>query len=526
LRFIKNPILRGFHPDPSILRVGEDYYIATSTFEWYPGVLIYHSKDLVHWKLTAAPLNRTSQLDMRGNPSSGGVWAPYLGYHDGIYYLLYTDVKTLYTNTKDMHNCLVTSDDICEDWSEPIYLHSLGFDPYLFKDDDGKMWVLSMIWDHRKNKNRFGGIIIQEYSKEQKKMIGPVYNIFNPPHYNLVEGPRLFKRNSFYYLMLAQGGTDIEHSVIIARSKSLFGPYEEYPKNPVLTSRDDATLPLQKAGHGDLVETQNGEWYMVHLAARPVPRVGRFPLGRETCIQKVEWTEDGWIRLVGGGNKPEVYVPAPNLPEYKFEEQATKDHFDSDKLSLCYQTLRIPLSEEYLTLKERPGYLRLRGSESLSSKHHQTLIARRQQSFKFYATTCVEFEPKNFKQMAGLVYFYDVENFYYLYITYDEEIGKQLNIMVCDNNKFDEPLDQKIDLNGVDRCYLRVKVNYDRMQFYYSLDENEWIKVGPIFDASKLSGEYCREGWFTGAMIGLCCQDLTCQKIHADFDYFEYVEFE
>lgn len=310
----------------------------------------------------------------------------------------------------------------------------------------------------------------------------------------------------------------------MARSKQLFGPYEVDPQNPILTTRNDPTYPLQKAGHGDIVQTQNGEWYMVHLCSRPIPANGRSVLGRETCIQKMVWTEDLWLRLVSGGNKPELEVPAPDLPEHPWGPEPVRDDFDSPVLNINFQTLRVPLGEDTLSLTERPGYLRLKGRESLGSKFVQSLVARRQQAFCYTASTCLEFEPESFQQMAGLVCLYDTQNFYYLYISRDESLGKCLEIMSCVNNSFDQPLSQGVSIEGWARCHLRVDVDYNRLQFFYSRDGNEWVKIGPVFDASTLSDEFCNEGQYTGAFVGLCCQDLSGRRKAADFNYFEYRE--
>ena len=523
MKTIRNPILPGFNPDPSIVRVAGDYYIATSTFEWFPGVQIHHSKDLVHWRLIAHPLNRLSQLNMEGNPASGGVWAPCLSYDNGLFYLVYTNVRATGL-FKDTHNYLVTATDILGEWSEPIYLNSTGFDPSLFHDDDGRKWLVNMICDYRKGHNRFGGVALQEYSLEQQCLIGPELNIFQGTELGKTEGPHLYRRNGYYYLLTAEGGTGLKHAVTLARSRTLLGPYEVHPQNPVLTSWPDPTLSLQRAGHADLVETESGEWYMTHLCGRPIPTLGRCTLGRETCLQKVVWSADNWLRLEAGGNQPLVEVPAPNLPEYLWEKEPDRDDFDSPELNIHFQTLRIPLGEDNLSLKERPGYLRLKGQESLSSRHRQSLVARRQQSFCYTAAASVEFEPESFKQMAGLICLYDTQNYYYSRISYDEDLGKCLGIISCDNNSFDQPLDKEICIAGWEVCHLQVRVDYDKLQFYYSRDGHHWLKLGPVFDASKLSDEHCQEGKFTGAMVGLCCQDLTGRRKHADFDYFEYRE--
>src|SRR6476620_4261138 len=204
---IRNPILRGFNPDPSIVRVGDDYYIANSTFEWFPGVQIHHSKDLVNWQLLTHPLTRTSQLDMLGNPSSGGIWAPDLSYADGLFWLIYTDVKSWHGAFKDTHNYLVTAPAITGPWSDPVYLNSSGFDPSLFHDDDGRKWLVNMQWDYRKGTNSFSGILLQQYSVAERKLVGPAKNIFKGTPLRLTEAPHLYRRGGYYYLLTAEGGT-------------------------------------------------------------------------------------------------------------------------------------------------------------------------------------------------------------------------------------------------------------------------------------------------------------------------------
>ena len=485
--YIKNPILPGFNPDPSIIRVGDDYYIATSTFEWYPGVLIYHSKDLKNWRLTARPLSRLSQLDLTGVPSSGGIWAPCLSYNDGTYYLCYTIVLNHDGIFWNMHNYIVTSNDICDEWSEPIYLHSDGFDPSLFHDDDGTKWLVHRSLDYR-NPNR--GIALQEYSEKEKKLIGKQLIIFKRSDIGDAEAPHIYKLNGWYYLIVAEGGTGLGHCVTVMRAKNIEGPYEPDPQNPMLTSRDDLTLPLQKAGHADIVQTQTGEWYMVHLCGRPIKTSGLCTLGRETCLEKVVWTKEGWLRIEGGDNKPMLYVPAPKLEEKYFKSTQDKDDFDSTTLDINFQTLRIPIDEFYITLKERPGYLRLKGRESLNSRFKQSIVARRQLSFCFTASTCVEFEPLSFKHMAGLTCYYNTMSFHYLKISYKEGLGKSLEIITCDNEIYSFPVNEPICIEGWKRCYLKSKISYQNLQFLYSKDGVNWNKIGPVLDAGILSDEH------------------------------------
>ncbi len=536
MSMIKNPILKGFNPDPSILRVGEDYYIATSTFEWFPGIQIHHSRDLVNWRLLCRPLTRKSQLDMRGNPDSGGIWAPCLSYSDGLFYLIYTDVKSHIGPFKDTHNYLVTAKQIEGPWSEPVYLNSSGFDPSLFHDDDNRKWLLNMVWDHRKGKNKFGGILLQEYDADQKRLTGPVYNIYQGTKLGLTEGPHVYKQNGYYYLMVAEGGTRYDHAVTIARGKTLTGPYETAPDSPLLTAAGHPDLPLQRAGHASLVETSTGEWYIAYLCGRPLRPMMRCTLGRETALQKVEWTEDGWLKLASGGHQPTLETPAPSLKPRPFSAQKAKDSFDSDTLNIHFQSLKVPPEEDWISLKKRPGYLSIRGRESFSSMHHQSLVARRVQAFRAQAETLIEYEPDNYQQMAGLVCYYNSRNYFYLHVTWDEKLGKCLKIMISDLGIYDEPLESPVKLEAQSRILLKADMAADKLQFWYAeaADEVKWQKIGPELDFSKLSDEYAEskigpylmDQGFTGAYVGLCAQDLSGHKKQADFDYFSYTEAE
>ncbi|MBP3361541.1 MAG: glycoside hydrolase family 43 protein [Clostridia bacterium] len=526
MKTIKNPILKGFNPDPSIIRVGEDYYIATSTFEWFPGVQIHHSKDLINWELIARPLSRVSQLDMLGIPDSGGVWAPCLSYDNGIFYLIYSIEKNTKGLYQDVHNYLVTASDIRGEWSEPVYLNSDGFDPSLFHDDDGRKWLVNMTWDPRRGKPWFGGIRLTELDAENQKLKGIGKVIFTGTELGVTEGPHIIKRNGMYYLITAEGGTSLGHCVTIARSENIDGPYEVDPENPVLTSKEDITLPLQKAGHCDIVETQNGDWYMVHLSGRPIPVKGKCILGRETSIQKVYWTDNGWLRLANGTNKPDLIVEAPELEECIFPKAPERDDFDSEKLDINFQTLRRPLSEDDISLTERVGWLRIKGREWLSSQYHQSLVARRQQAFCCSVETYMEFNPKCFKHMAGLVCYYDTNNFYYLYVTLDDEGNKVLDIISYINNFNRYPLKEAIKIPNNKGVGLKAEIEYDKLVFSYAVD-GKWHKTGCVLDQSLLSDEACcvsSIGCFTGAFIGLCCQDVIGTGVYADFDYFEYKE--
>lgn len=537
MNMIKNPILRGFNPDPSIIRVGADYYIATSTFEWFPGVQIHHSTDLKNWQLVTRPLNRLSQLNMLGNPDSCGVWAPCLSYDNGTFYLVYSNVRSFDGVWKDTPNYLVTTNDILGDWSEPIFLNSSGFDASLFHDEDGRKWYASMLVDHRKGK-LFGGIILQEYDWEKKELCGKVYHIFKGSELGITEAPHIYKRNGYYYLITAEGGTEYGHAVSLARCKTINGQYELHPENPIISTRQNPRAALQKCGHADLVESTTGDWYAVFLVGRPLTQRDRCTLGRETAIEEVEWRSDDWLYLKQGVSEPRLEFSIPYLPT-KIEETDNNRHYDFDdkELPIDFQSLRIPITGDWLSLSDRSGYLRLYGQESLSSFHYQSLIARRVQHFHIEASTCLEFAPNSFQQMAGLVCYYNTAHWFYLHVlggeiheATNEITNNYLQITGCDNFEIKEHLEEPIDISGVERIFLKLIFHKRNIQFYYATKEDDWQKIGKILDGSILSDDYVRDGSgryrpaFTGSFVGLCCQDLTGQKLQADFDWFKYNE--
>lgn len=529
---IQNPILTGFHPDPSICRVNEDYYIAVSTFEWFPGVGIYHSKDLKNWKLVSRPLNRLSQLNMKGNPDSGGVWAPQLSYYDNKFWLIYTDVKVTEGNWKDCHNYLVTCNIIDGEWSEPVYLNSSGFDPSLFHDDDGRKYLANMYWDHRMGHHNFYGIVLQEYDPNLKRLIGEEKIIFEGTNVKLTEAPHIYKINDYYYLLTAEGGTKYDHQATIARSKNLWGTYEIHPENPLISSFTHPNNPLQKAGHASMVKTHTDEWFLVHLTGRPLPKNGQplldprgyCPLGRETAIQRIKW-KDNWP-YIEGGNQPSMEIKGPNIKEVRWEpDYPIKDDFDSKKLNLNFQTLRIPLDSHTISLHENEGHLRIYGKESLTSKFTQAFVARRWQHFNFIAETKVVFRPNNIQQAAGLVNYYNTQNWTALQISWHEEKRRILELTSNDNGLFEQPLKgNEISIpDHVHEIYIRVKVQTNTYHYEYSFDGIKWLMVPVNFYSYKLSDDYIQGGgFFTGAFVGIQCQDTSGQNIYADFDYFKY----
>ena len=522
---VTNPILPGFHPDPSILRVGEDFYIANSTFEWFGGVEIHHSRNLVDWEFVTRPLSTREHLDMKGNPASGGIWAPCLSHAEGRFWLIFTDVKSWNDGPfKDCHNYVTTATDIRGPWSAPVYLNSSGFDASLFHDDDGKKWYVNMEWDYRQpGVATFSGILLQRFDPETCRPFGPITKIFRGTPIGLVEGPHLYKREGWYYLVTAEGGTEYGHAVTVARSRSLAGPYEVHPSNPLMTSRGGSELALQKAGHGSWCDTPDGRWFLVFLVGRPLPGRKDCVLGRETALAELVW-KDGWPQVKGGGNHPsETLVLEPPLAKRaQTRPNPVRYRFDDLDFLRDFMTLRTPWDSQTYSITERPGWLRIRGKESPVSTHRQALLARRQTDFCFTAETLLDFEPTSFQHLAGLIYRYDETNQYYLRITWDDRRSKRtLGLMVFDKGVMALPLGtEEIDV-GSGPIFLRLKVDFARAVFSWSRDGASWQNVGPELDAGKISDEYGGLG-FTGAFVGMACQDFKTQEFPADFSLFTY----
>jgi len=531
---IRNPVLPGFNPDPSFCRVGDDFYIATSTFEWYPGVQIHHSRDLVNWTLVTRPLSRASQLDLRGNPDSCGVWAPCLSYADGLFWLVYTDVKRFEGNFKDAHNYIITAPSIDGPWSDPVYVNSSGFDPSLFHDDDGRKWFLNMVWNHRTGSiggqpkaPAFDGILLQEWDAEQRRLVGPVTNIYRGTSLGLVEGPHLFKRKGWYYLVTAEGGTGYSHAVTLARSRALLGPYETHPQQHVVSSKDAPDATLQRAGHGQFVELADGSTYLAHLCGRPLPGTRRSPLGRETAIQRIVWGDDDWPYLAHGGMVPAQDVPSPFADVSAMPRAAVRRSFvDCPTLPPEFQWLRTPHPERLFTLTGQ--VLRLTGRESVGSWFEQSLVARRQQDFAFRAeTTLKAFSPVSYQQAAGLTHYYNRHKFHALVITWHEKLGRVLSLLSCPGDwpdtRLQFPLAEPVHVPADGPVHLAADVDGARLQFLADWGDG-WQPIGPVLDASVISDEGGRgeHGSFTGAFIGMLAFDTSGAACAADFERFDY----
>lgn len=521
-RIATNPILRGFNPDPSIVRVDDRYYIATSTFEWFPGIRIHESHNLTDWRVVGHALDETNGFDLRGYPDSGGVWAPSLTYVDREFWLAYSVIRTMDGDNKDLDNYLVTATSIEGPWSEPLHLGSRGFDFSFFHDTDGTHWIVGVQWDQRPGHPAFGGIVVEQFLPDERRVSGSAITLYTQE--SLVEGPNLYHLDDWYYLLLAEGGTGWNHGITLARSRDRFGPYVRDAAPAVLTSRDAPGAALQKAGHGELVQLPSGEWAMVHLASRPVLHLGeRFStLGRETCIQRVEFHSDGWLRLAEGGHHAQVDVDlgptdAPVEPERpETSDRDDFDHFELDRLH--WSTLRTALPSATSTLEERPGWLRLRGGHSTASVFEQSMVARRVEEHSTVVETLIEAEPTSHREAAGIVAYYDRNGWIWLQLTADAEHGRHLRVVHRDGMTH-----RSVAFPAPEGPVgMRMTIDHDVIHFAVSGSGSGWVDVPGTYPAWTLSDDHGGALRFTGLFAGIRVEDLDGRGWYADFDYVDF----
>lgn len=539
---IHNPIIPGFNPDPCICRKGDDFYLAVSTFEWFPGIPVYHSKDLKNWELYTHVLTDDEKVDLKKLPSAKGIWAPCLTYceTDDLFYVVYGIMNSMNARYFDIDNYVITAKDIMGPWSEPVYLHSAGFDASMFHDDDGRKYVVSLDWETRENYEKPGAICLVEYDSEKKEIIGYPKRIWwGGTDRGCIEAPHLTKRGKYYYIMCAEGGTGYNHCVTMGRSTKVDGPYIKDPMNPILTScpgysyeRHDPDhlkpkyynpdVTLQKGGHGSYVDLPNGETYMVFHCARPFVPELRCTLGRETAIQKMKWTEDGWLRTIDDDNLVKEEVEDSGLPETLMPALPAFDDFDKEELGNYYYAPRI-MPQRFVDLKSRPGFLRMRGQESRTSLNKVSILARKLTSVYARVTTKMDFMPEVPQHSAGLILYYDNMNYLYLRKYHSETLEQNaLLIIRMENGVRTEYLDARTPIED-GYVWMRIYIEGRRCWFEWSMDGECYQKIGPDFDTTKYSDEYCQYGEFTGTMVGLTCADRICHRHYADFDFLEYI---
>lgn len=538
---IQNPILKGFHPDPCICRKGDDYYLAVSTFEWFPGIPVYHSRDLKNWELFTHVLTDDERVDLKKLPSAKGIWAPCLTYceEEDLFYVIYGVMNSMNARYFDVDNYLITAKNIEGPWSEPVYLHSSGFDASILHDENGKKYIVSLEWETREGYEKPGAICMVEYDRDKKEIVGYPKRIWKGgTDRGCIEAPHLYRRNGYYYIMCAEGGTGYNHCVTMGRSRNVWGPYEKDPANPIVTSAPgdsyerhdpDHLKPkyfnpdsvLQKSGHGSVIETPEGECYLVHLCARPFTPELRCTLGRETAIQKMEWTGDNWLRMADGTNLAKLEVPESSLAPCPMPSLPEFDDFDQEELGAFYYSPR-QMPGRFADVKARPGYVRIRGQESRTSLNKVSILARKLTSVYATITTKMEFYPEVHQHSAGLILYYDNMNYINLRKYYSETLGQSaLSVIHLENGVKTEFVNTRIAVKDVP-IYLRLRIEGRKSFFSWSYDGCEYFRIGREFDTTKFSDEYCNYGEFTGTMVGLTCADRVRHRHYADFDFFEY----
>jgi len=504
----RNPILPGYYPDPSIIRVADDYYMVNSTFEWFPGIPIHHSRDLVNWQLIGYGLQRTEQLELQdGLPDYMGIFAVTIRHHEGLFYLITTCVRC-----KKDGNFYITAENPAGPWSDPVWLDSPGIDPSLFWDDDGKAYYVghgnlkeTQDWPDQQ------GVWLQELDTQQGKLVGKRVQLTFGHANNAVwtEGPHLYKINGKYMLMVAEGGTGFNHAITVHHSDSVFGPYVANMVNPVLSHRHlGEDYPIHSIGHADLVETQNGDWWAVMLGKRFVD--GYTLLARETFLTPVSFEGQRPVFNPGIG-KVLLEQERPDLPWTPYEPRPARDDFSGDTLDLQWNMLRTPHSRWYeltggkLRLDLRPQELNQLGNPSL--------LARRIQHHQFSASLSLDFQTSDSQERAGMV-LYRNSGCHYQFLKENDA----LVITRTERGEKTEVARVPYDSNSV---ILKARVNNLDLHFSYGESEEKLSPLGDVQSMSVLSFETA-DG-FNGPYVGMYASSGgNTSDNSASFDWFEY----
>ena len=498
-----NPIIPGYHPDPSICRVGDDFYLVNSSFQYFPGVPIYHSKDLVNWELIGNVLDRESQLPLKGASSWLGIYAPTIRYHDGVYYMITTNVG-------NGGNFMVTATDPRGPWSEPLWLEQQGIDPSLWFEN-GKCYMVS---------NPDNTITLCEIDPKTGKQLTPSKALWQGTGGRYPEGPHIYKKDGWYYLLISEGGTEIAHRLTIARSRNIYGPYVGAPNNPILTHCNikGQSNQIQATGHGDFVQAPDGSWWIVFLAYRNFG--GNYHhLGRETYLAPVEWKAGQWP-VINGGEPVDTLMNLKPLGEV---QQSQKRHIRTEfdqPLGPEWVYIQNPDSSKYIHHDNWLQMICSRGS--LTKNDRPTFLGRRQESPGMTATTFVDFVEGLPNDEAGLAVYQIHDG--YASICLLPSTGKTKVAVKC-RMKSVESMMATAEIDGF-AAHLRIRSNGDFYMFEYS-EDGKTFKTLATLDSPLLSTEVV--GGFTGAVIGLYAVENNFSEAYgrsfALFDYFDYQEY-
>lgn len=499
-----NPILPGFYPDPSICAVGDDFYLVNSTFAYFPGIPIMHSKDLAHWEQIGNACDRESQLPLGDTGHSRGLFAPTIRYHEGTFYIICTNVS--YGG-----NFIITAQNPAGPWSEPHYIEGAdGIDPSLFFDEDGTCYYIGT---HPNPAGcQYDGdwyIWIQELDIENMKLVGEVHNVWNGAMRNIIwpEGPHLYKIGEYYYIMHAEGGTGPDHAVTVCRSKNVYGPYENNFCNPILTHRHlGRKYPICYVGHADLVKTINDEWYMVMLAVRPLE--GYTTMGRETFLARVEWENDWPVVNPGVGRLTDTVEI--NLPKWTAYTAESNEYVFSTmgQLPPEFMVLRNADKSHY-SLEKGKGLLMLFDTHTLKEQASPSYLALRQKHHHFMAKALLDVSNLSKDKRAGIAYVQN--NLYNLRV---EVNGKMAEVILCEKGTDRRVI--SMPLQGSNP--LEVSLEVDGLSAAVIIEGQK----SPEVDIRTLSTEAA--GGFTGCTVGLYAVADTENTDCACFKRFSYSE--
>lgn len=498
----KNPIISGFHPDPSVCRVGDDYYLICSSFEYFPGIPLFHSKDLIHWEQIGHCITRNSQLTLaKGFPNCTGIYAATIRYSNGIFYVITTNVTY---GGKDDGNFFVWTKDPYGEWSDPVWIDLPGIDPSLLFDEDGKVYYTGT----------YRNIYLCEIDITTGKCIGEKKDIWGGTGGNDPEGPHLYKINGWYYLMISEGGTELCHMITMARSKSIEGPYESCERNPVLTNRSKG-LPIKAVGHADLLQAHDGSWWAVCLGNRPISYPFRHQLGRETFLCPVKWDNTGWP-VFGNDGTIDLVMEAECLPEYKLSAPKGRDNFDSGLLDHCWNFIYNP-KKELWSLSDHPGYLTLYGNEiSLDETDCLAWIGRRQEHMECSVRTLLSFQPELEGEEAGLTIYMNNRHHYEIALTKKDGIKclifrMRIGSLWKELNRI--PFEQE-------QVIMELKADKEFYYFNFSQNGESFAEIGKG-EVQYLTTEV--GGRFTGNYIAMYSSGNSAKCINpAKFDWFDY----
>jgi len=488
-----NPVIPGFYPDPSVCRVGDDYYLVNSSFEYFPGVPVFHSKDLVNWEQIGHCIYRKDQIKGEIN-----IFAPTIRYHDGTFYMITTNVT-------HGGNFFVTAENPAGPWSDPIWIDMPEIDPDLFFDDNGRTYVIT---------SRFE---LAEIDISTGRLLSERRKIWNSTGGRYPEAPHIYRKDGFYYLMAAEGGTEEAHMVTIARSHNIWGPYIDNPANPIATHVNYAGMgnPIQGIGHADIIQAHDKSWWMVLHGYRSV--TGYPPhhiLGRETCLAPVSWPKGAWP-VVNGNGTISLNMTAPTLPQVPLKNKKTFTDFDNPQLGLEWNYIQPPVDENF-HLNHKKGTLTLNGSAlTIGEKGSPTFVGRRLTGIPFEATTRMKFDPQNKNEEAGLTL---VNNGSHFDIVVYTKNGKRFLAVKL---QFGQTIHQS-EAVELTPGHIDLRIEGTGPEFIFSYAQNnQEFEVVEKADARFLSTQTV--GWFTGLYIGLYATGKgKPAKDPAVFDWFEY----